>query len=198
LTGSTARGTRTSISDLDYHVVGISIPHGDLPAELDIHVVSAPVLRTRIEEGDDFTQWSLRFGRVIFDRGIVHESRCLIEQRHLWPDVNRKAEQATKSLKIARMMVQSGDQDAAVEQVRTALTLVARWQLLLRREFPLSRGELPEQLRDLGSSDLAARLSATIAGCPALEQLAESLDLAEDLVERMAQTGTASARPHAA
>jgi hypothetical protein len=100
LTGSTARGTRTPISDLDYHVVGVSIPHGDLPAELDIHVVAPDVLRARIAGGDDFTQWSLRFGRVIMDRGIVQEGRRLIEQGNLWPDVNRKADQAVKWLKM--------------------------------------------------------------------------------------------------
>lgn len=198
LTGSTARGTRTSISDLDYHVVGMSIPHGDLPAELDIHVVSTAVLRTRIEEGDDFTQWSLRFGRVILDRGIVQESRRLIEEGKLWPDVNRKADQAVKSLKIARMMVESGDQDAAVEQVRTALTLVARWQLLADGVFPLSRGELPPQLKERGQSDLAAGLDATIAGLPTLEDLAQSLAVARCLVEQDAPRGAPSFRPHAA
>ncbi len=198
LTGSTARATRTSISDLDYHVVGVPIPHGDLPAELDIHVVSPMVFRARIEEGDDFTQWSLRFGRVISDRGIVQESRRLIEQGKLWPDVNRKADQAAKSLKIARMMVQSGDQDAAVEQVRTALTLVARWQLLADGVFPLSRGELPAQLKERHQSVLAAGLDATIIGLPTLEDLSQSLDVAQCLVERGAPRTAPSLRPHAA
>jgi hypothetical protein len=198
LTGSTARGTRTAISDLDYHVVGVSIAHGDLPAELDIHVVSPAVLRARIEEGDDFTQWSLRFGRVISDQGIVQEGRRLIEQSKLWPDVKRKADQAVKSLKIARMMVQSGDLDAAVEQVRTALTLVARWQLLADGVFPLSRGELPVQLEERGRPDLAARLDATIVGLPTLEDLARSLDVAQSLVERDVPSGAPTFSPRAA
>jgi hypothetical protein len=143
LTGSTARGSRTSISDLDYHIIGVPISHDDLPAELDIHVVSSATIGVRLGEGDDFTQWSLRFGRVIFDNGIVRDSLRRIERLGLWPDVSRKADQAIKSLKIARAMVQSGDQDAAVEQVRTALTLAARWHLLAAHRFPLSRGELP-------------------------------------------------------
>jgi hypothetical protein len=73
LTGSTARGTRTAISDLDYHLVGEPIATNDLSNELDLHVVSATLLTSRLWEGDDFTQWSLRFGCVVFDEGIVRE-----------------------------------------------------------------------------------------------------------------------------
>jgi predicted nucleotidyltransferase len=46
LTGSTARGTRTPISDLDYHLVGEPITTDDLSDELDLHVVSATLLST--------------------------------------------------------------------------------------------------------------------------------------------------------
>ncbi len=198
LTGSTARGSRTSISDLDYHVIGMAIPHDDLPADLDIHVVSSDLVRTRLKEGDDFTQWSLRFGRVIFDDGIVNESLRLIEQRGLWPDVSRKADQSIKSLKIALAMVQSGDQDAAVEQVRTALTLVARWQLLAAHRFPLSRAELPTQLNEIGLSDLAAGLAATIDGCPHLEELAEFLSVVQRLVDTATVAHVPPVRSHAA
>jgi hypothetical protein len=181
LTGSTVRGARTSISDLDYHVIGMTVPHDDLPADLDVHVVSADLFRTRLEEGDDFTQWSLRFGLVIFDSGIISDSRRLIEQRGLWPDVSRKADQAIKSLEIATAMVQSGDQDAAVEQVRTALTLAARWQLLAAGRFPLSRAELPSQLDEIGLSDLAVGLAATINGYPRPEQLSAFLNVVRRL-----------------
>lgn len=198
LTGSTARGSRTSISDLDYHVIGTTVPHDDLPADLDIHVVSSGLVRTRLEEGDDFTQWSLRFGRVIFDNGIVKDSIRLIEQRGLWPDVSRKADQSVKSLKIAVAMVQSGDHDAAVEQVRTALTLAARWQLLAARRFPLSRGELPTQLTEVGLSDLAVGLAATITGHPELEELAEFLGVVQRLVDTTIVASVPPVRSHAA
>ena len=52
-------------------------------------------------------------------------------------------------------MVESGDSDAAVEQVRTALTLTARWRLLEDETFPLSRAELPAQLKKHGYMTLA-------------------------------------------
>ncbi len=198
LTGSTARGSRTSISDLDYHLIGVTIPHDDLPADLDIHVVSPGLLRTRLKEGDDFTQWSLRFGRVIFDSGVVNDSVRLIEQRGLWPDVSRKANQSIKSLKIAMAMVQSGDQDAAVEQVRTALTLAARWQLLAAHHFPLSRAELPTQLREVGLSDLAVALAATITRYPQLEELEGFLSVVQRLVDAAAVAVAPPVRSHAA
>jgi hypothetical protein len=83
LTGSTARGTRTTISDLDYHLIGEPITTDDLSGELDLHVVSAALLHTRLREGDDFTQWSLWFGCVVFDEGIVRKTVRLIDEQSL-------------------------------------------------------------------------------------------------------------------
>jgi hypothetical protein len=100
LTGSTARGTRTAISDLDYHLVGEAITTDDLSGELDLHVVSPTLLDLRLREGDDFTHWSLRFGCVVFDDGVVRESMRLVAEQRLWPDPARKQQQARKSLAI--------------------------------------------------------------------------------------------------
>jgi hypothetical protein len=187
LTGSTARGTRTAISDLDYHLVGESIATDDLPEELDLHVVSAETLRERLQQGDDFTQWSLRFGLVVFDCGVIRDAVRAIAEQRLWPDPARKRAQAEKSLRIARAMVESGDQDAAIEQVRTALTLAARWLLLESREFPLSRRELPAQLERLEATDLAAALTGTILGVPTLNELARSVELAVAFLDGRAE-----------
>jgi hypothetical protein len=183
LTGSTARGTRTQISDLDYHLVGDSIDSRDLPEELDIHVVSAETFQRRLLDGDDFTQWSLRFGLVVFDEGALKEAVWLIEAQDLWPDADRKRRQSEKSLSIARAMVESGDLDAAIEQVRTALTLTARWRLLESGQFPLSRGELAAQLQTVGLGDLGASLAATIHGAPTLIELMRSVEFGQTLLE---------------
>jgi hypothetical protein len=183
LTGSTARGTRTAVSDLDYHLIGEPIVTDDLSGELDLHVVSATLLHTRLCEGDDFTQWSLRFGCVVFDEGIVRETVGLIDEQRLWPDPARKKEQARKSLSVARAIVASGDHDAAVEQARTALTLTARWRLLTARRFPLSRAELPIQLEELGYMTLATALARTIHGAPDLDELALEVEKIYDLFD---------------
>jgi hypothetical protein len=198
LTGSTARGTRTAISDLDYHLIGEPIVTEDLSGELDLHVVSAALLHTRLREGDDFTQWSLRFGCVVFDEGIVREIVQLIYEQGLWPDPARKEQQARKSLDIARAIVASGDHDAAVEQVRTALTLAARWRLLADRRFPLSRAELPVQLEGLGYVTLATALATTIHGAPGLDQLALSVETAYDLLDAPPTSMERTTRPQAA
>ncbi len=194
LTGSTARGTRTLSSDVDYHLIGDPIAVACLPDELDIHVVSPARLRTRLLEGDDFTHWSLRFGCVVFDTGIVRESKDLIAEQELWPDPLRKWQQAQKSLGIARAMVASGDHEAVVEQVRTALTLAARWRLLEGQRFPLSRPEIPAQLEDLGYKTLAADLRATITEAPQLTRLAQSVESTLVLLGAIDER----ARPHAA
>jgi hypothetical protein len=198
LTGSTARGTRTSISDLDYHLIGEPIATDDLSDELDLHVVSTALLNTRLGEGDDFTHWSLRFGLVIFDEGIVRDSVQLIAEQQLWPDPARKEQQARKSIEIARAMVASGDHDAAVEQVRTALTLIARWLLLADHQFPLARAELPAQLEELGHMTLAADLAATIRGAPAPLQLSRSVTAAHELLDTVSPAPEPAIRPHAA
>lgn len=189
LTGSTAREARTPMSDLDYHLIGTPIATDDLPGELDLHVLSATALRTRLREGDDFVHWSLRLGRVIFDDGILREGVHLMREQQLWPNARRKLMQARKSLSLARAMLVSEDEDAALEQACTALTLTARWRLLEGRIFPLSRAELPAQLRESEDADLAAGLDATIRRTASLEDIAVYLDAAEALTISVHEAG---------
>jgi len=189
LTGSTARGRRTEVSDLDYHLVGESIDTRDLSAELDLHVLSAEELTAALLAGDDFIQWSIRFGLVLFDDGTLHEAARLIVEERLWPDVVRKAEHAETSLNLARRVVASGDADGALIQVRTALSLAARAYLLALGEFPLSRAELPEQLAAAGRVSSATALRTCIVGAPSLPELDEAVTEGYALLE----TGSALA-----
>ncbi len=59
-------------------------------------------------------------------------------------------------------MVASRDQDAAQEQVRTALSLAARAQLLAAGISPGARDELPQQLGELGLYYVGEALASTI------------------------------------
>lgn len=95
-------------------------------------------------------------------------------------------------------MVASGDADAAVEQVRTALTLTARWRLLEDRAFPLSRAELPAQLEKLGYTTLAKGLAETIRSAPALDVLGLYVDAADELLHGTDTEIGVRARSHAA
>lgn len=183
LSGSTARGSRTEISDLDYHLVGDRIPTSDLSAELDLHVLSRQKLRADILEGDDFIQWSIRFGLILVDDGTVLEAARLIAHERPWPDIARKAEQAEKSLNLARRVVETGDSDGALIQVRTALSLAARAYLLSIGDFPLSRAEIPDQLAAAGRNKAGAALEACISGEPSLEALMAAVSDGYALVE---------------
>jgi hypothetical protein len=189
VSGSTARRSRTAISDLDYHLIGQPVDTRDLSRELDVHVLSAAELESRVLAGDDFVQWSLRFGWVVFDDGAVRAGITLISQRDLWPDVARKRDHATKSLELARRFVASGDLDAALAQVRTALSLAARTYLLAFNVFPLSRAELPGQLRATGRTDVAAALESSIYGTPSLDDLNVAVRLGEALISDVTRDG---------
>lgn len=185
LSGSTARGRRTEISDLDYHLVGDTIPTRDLSTELDLHVVSPEKLRAEILEGDDFIQWSIRFGLLLFDDGTVLDAARLVVEERPWPDFEGKAERATKSLDLARRVVETGDSDGGLIQVRTALSLTARAYLLSIGQFPFSRAELPNQLAAAGHPEAAAALDACIYDEPSLEALAKGVSGGYALLDRL-------------
>lgn len=184
LSGSTARRSRTEISDLDYHLIGTKIATRDLSAELDLHVLSPDALREAILDGDDFIQWSLRFGRIVFDDGTLFRAIRLIAERRRWPDVERKRAHAAKSLRLAHRVLESGDQGGALVQVRTALSLASRAYLLSIGEFPMSRAELPGQLVTAGRPQAAHALEACIHQDPELKSLADAIREAEVLLEQ--------------
>ncbi len=183
LSGSTARSRRTAISDLDYHLIGPQISARDLSSQLDLHALTPAELDAHILAGDDFVQWSLRFGLIVFDEGHLRRAASLIATRKPWPDAERKRSQAAKSVDLARRMIASGDQDAALEQVRTALSLAARARLLRAGVFPGARDELPQQLADLGLDDAGRALASTIHGSAVpIGELALAVDLCDALV----------------
>jgi hypothetical protein len=182
LSGSTARSCRTEISDLDYHLIGPRIVTRDLSPELDLHVLSEAELDAVILSGDDFVQWSLRFGLVVFDGGVLRRAVQFMTEHRPWPDVDRKLRHAAKSVDLARRFVGTGDEDGALEQVRTALSLAARARLLSAGTFPLSRAELPGQLEALGFQEAGEALRATILASVSLETLADAVAHCEELL----------------
>jgi hypothetical protein len=109
---------------------------GQFSTALDLHVVSPEKLRAEILEGDDFVQWSIRFGLLLFDDGTVLDAARLLLEEQPWPDFEREAEHAAKSLDLARRVVETGDADGGLIQVRTALSLAARAYLLSIGRFP--------------------------------------------------------------
>ncbi len=104
----------------------------DLSLELDIHFLSQSQLKSDLLAGDDIVQWSLRFGCIVFDEGTVRRALRLMAERQPWPNVERKRSHAAKSLELAHRFVATGDEDGALVQVRTALSLAARARLAQR------------------------------------------------------------------
>lgn len=185
LSGSTARGRRTAVSDLDYHVIGIpSLQVADLPEDIDLYADELNRFWAKLRDGDDFAHWSVWYGCVLFDSGVMREAARYVAERDLWPDPERKLRQARGALDFAEKMVASGDYDAALEQVRGALSLTARWLLLSHDVFPLARDELPGQLEQLGHVDLARPLRRSIRGRPSVEDLCEAVSRARAISER--------------
>jgi hypothetical protein len=176
LTGSTAQGARTAISDLDYHVVGVRPPVADLPSDVDVYATNAPKLWRKLHEGDDFVHWTLRRGLLLYDAGVFREMATAIVEGELWPDGAAKLDRLPELERLARRLIAVGDADAAQEHVRATLTSAARGTLLLRGIFAGARSQLPEQLRSVHSDQLADELAATIHRRLSLDELSQSLD----------------------
>jgi hypothetical protein len=162
LTGSTARKRRTAISDLDYHVIGKRPDVSDLPGDVDVVATSAARFRSRLIEGDDYVQWTLRCGCILHDAGPMRSGVRLIVDMDLWPNGKRKLDSLAMHRAEAERLIQMGDQSAAHEQLRAMLTTAARGLLLQARIFPLAREELPAQLERVGYVPLARALRHAI------------------------------------
>lgn len=181
LTGSTVRKRRTAMSDLDLMIVGKRPESSGVCEDLDIYTASAKAFWERLAAGDDYIQWTLRFGCILHDDGILQAASRHIQQNGLTPSAERKLAQAHRGLNLARVILASGDLDAAREQSRAALTTVARWLLIANGVFPLSRDELSDQLLTLDHLDLGAALHRLIHGQPSRSELRSDLQLAEKL-----------------
>ena len=78
LSGSTARGRRTRLSDVDYHVIGAtSLRVTDLPADIDLYADDVDRFWAKLRKGDDFAHWSVSYGCELFDSGVIREGRVL-------------------------------------------------------------------------------------------------------------------------
>lgn len=190
MTGSTVRARRTALSDLDFMLVGPRADLGDLREDVDVCAIAAADFWSRLEDGDDYILWTLRFGWILHDDGVLRAAAEHVERTGLAPSASRKLIQARRGLRLAGMVLASGDLEAAREQCRSALTIVARWVLIADGDFPLSRDELAEQLAAHDHMDLAIALHATIHAAPSADELAASLAIAE----RLTAAAAASAR----
>ena len=99
-------------------------------------------------------------------------------QLALWatniPSAQIARERAASVARHLSNVIQSGDADAAREQALSYLTHIARAELLDRGVYPASRPELPQQLKSIGSSQLAEILNRIlITESPQISEIKE-------------------------
>ena len=170
LMGSCARDFTHDRSDVDILVIR---PDGqgddcrirlDRPGHIDLQQDTRTRFLRRLEEGDDYPAWALRFGVPIRDPGGWWYDQVKAEKDNPhWPDWRLKIKQAERRLAMSDGLLDAGDASAASEELMFAASQVARAILLKGGEFPLSRMELPPQLQNR-SPDLAEFLSKLING----------------------------------
>ncbi len=148
LVGSYARGTSIRPwSDIDVLVMGEH--HGPIPPpQIQLISITQERLRRRVQAGDAFAQWALRFGVALAGRQVWDKLRKELLSDAPWPTQTPQLEQASKKLATAQDLFQMGDLPAAEEEIRFALSHLARAELLAKGVFPLSRQELPAQLQE--------------------------------------------------
>lgn len=133
------------------------------PAEVDVRGYHVDQVEPLIEGGHDLLVWSVRLGALVCERDAYWtrlRDRWLSRLPFPSPEVaDARAERAERILADLREM---GDEDAAVEQMLTAVTHRARAALLRASVFPASRPELPGQLRQIGLDELAGSLAAAM------------------------------------
>ncbi len=132
------------MSDLDFMIIGERPDCGGVQEDIDVYAASATAFWERLLAGDDYIQWTLRFGWILHDDGILHAASDHIHESGLTPSAERKLTQAHRGLSLVLLVLDSGDVEAAREQCRAALTTVARWLLIANGIFPFSRDELSD------------------------------------------------------
>lgn len=94
LSGSTARARRTRVSDLDYHVIGRRPEIGQPEEDVDLVSDDAETFMAKLRTGDDLVHWSVWYGCVLFDDGVVQSAATHVASHDGWPDATRKMRQA--------------------------------------------------------------------------------------------------------
>lgn len=181
LTGSTARNRRTRVSDLDYHVIGGKPDVEGLPSDIDLYSDQPDAFLAKLFRGDDFAHWTLRYGCILFDNGVLRKAANAAIEHDLWPASERKLRQARRAVEFSQKLASTGDYAALLETSRGAFSLTARWWLISHDVFPLARDELAQQLVEADQPALATALERTIHSRPTAAVIASWLVEAREL-----------------
>ena len=193
LVGSAARGTQTWRSDTDLLVVTPErTSRWRVPVDLHLHMETRDQFLEHLRQGEAFRAWALRFGKVVSDpSGWWGEVGAGVESPK-WPSWRLKLDHVRKKrLSIASRLLEDGDEEAAQEEYLAIASQVARALLLRENVFPLSRPEIPVQLRQVGRDQLAHAIEMLIrrsTGLADLETIAKIVERELDRLEEEART----------
>ena len=165
--GSAVREVRSSGDvDLLYVFSGDGNSRRHSPMDVELREFAAENVDERIASGDEVLGWSLRFGVPLFEGdGYWTRLKARWTGRLPFPPAAAAEERAARAFKVAEGLAAGGDEDAARELRLSALTQQARALLIRRGRFPLSRPDLPQQLRAVGELEFASEFQALLAEC---------------------------------
>lgn len=165
--GSAARQRARPTSDVDLIVVCKDARRkAQAPLEVDARwVVTAKLLASAEKSGDDVIAWGIMYGIPLYDpEGIWRDLVATCRDRLPLPTPDVCSQRAERARQYAAVLIESGDEEAASEQILTMLTHEARLTLCTHGVFPASRPELVEQLESIGASALASLLARALEG----------------------------------
>ena len=151
---------RPNVSSVDFDLVVVCKEPDSFrqtrPIEIDLRVYPADDINRKIAAGHDLLGWTVRFGKVLYERDGFWKKVCdFWKERLPLPSAKLARERATAAYRRLTDVVNIGDVCAAHEQALTYLTHIARAELLDKKVYPASRPELPEQLRSVGEDAIA-------------------------------------------
>ena len=186
--GSAARDAMNDQSDIDVLTLRdddrrIRLNH---PGNVHLQQESRSRFLDRLEDGDDYPGWALRFGVPVRDPDGWWAERVTDElNAPHWPNWNPKVDHARKRMNMSLKLLKIGDVEASSEELMFAASHVARAILLKQGVFPLSRPELPAQLKE-SEPDISRLLENLISGSFTVASLEIGQKTLEHHIEQLA------------
>ena len=133
------------------------------PLDVDIRSYCREDIESLIQEGHEILGWTIRFGKVLYEKDKYWTILCDKWKDHLpLPSAKVADKRAERAKQLFEDIKVIGDEDAAEEQFIAMLTQMARACLIRSGIYPASRPELPEQLKSIGKYDLASQLEEVL------------------------------------
>ncbi len=155
-----------SVNDVDLLYIYEREPsdYRDHPLDVDVRLYPVSDIPGLLLKASDLLVWAINLGHLICQRESYWSDLCQGGQANpVLPSPEASLKLAHRANKLFRELLSIGDQDAAIEQLLSALTHQAWAELLRAQVLPASRSELPQQLRSVQNHRLAAELEKALS-----------------------------------